>query len=79
MTFTNVNTTKKQIDCEQKIKIKLNYKQLSLSDEYLYWSGEEQEKQDKKQEKQEEKQEEQKEQDKKQFDLDEFIEITHKQ
>ena len=48
-------------------KIKLNYKQLRLSDEYLYSSEEEQEKQDKKQEKQEE-------QDEKPFDLDEFIE-----
>ena len=45
-----------------KNKIKLNYKQLRLSDEYLYSSEEEQEeKQDKKQEKQ---------------DLDEFIEQT---
>ena len=35
-------------------KIKLNYKQLRLSDEYLYSSKEEQEKQDKKQEKREE-------------------------
>ena len=52
-----------------KNKIKLNYKQLRLSDEYLYSSEEEQEKQDKKQEKQEEKQ------DKKPFDLDDLIEL----
>ena len=50
-----------------KNKIKLNYKQLRLSDEYLYSPEEEQEKQDKKQEKQEE-------QDEKSFNLDEFIE-----
>ena len=45
----------------QKIKKKLNYKQLRLSDNYLYSSEEEQEKKDKNQEKQ---------------DLDEFIEQT---
>ena len=44
-----------------KNKIKLNYKHLRLSDEYLYSSEEEQEKQDKKQKK---------------HDLDEFIEQT---
>ena len=45
----------------QKIKKKLDYKQLKLSDDYWYRSGEEQEEE---QEKQEEKQEEQKKQDK---------------
>ena len=49
-----------------KDKKKLNYKQLRLSDNYLYSSEEEQEKQDKKQE----------EQDEKPFNLDEFIEKT---
>ena len=49
-----------------KKQIKLNYKQLRLSDEYLYSSEEEQEKE---QEKQEEKQ------DKKPFDLDDLIEL----
>ena len=58
----------KKIDrLSAKNKIKLNYKQLRLSDEYLYSPEEEQEKQDKKQEKQ-------KEQDEKSFNLDEFIE-----
>ena len=56
-----------------KNKIKLDYKKLRLSDEYLYSSEEEQEKQDKKQEKQEEKQEEK--QYKKPFDLDDLIEL----
>ena len=64
----------KKIDrLSAKNKIKLNYKQLRLSDEYLYSSEEEQEKQDKKQEKQEEKQEEK--QYKKPFDLDDLIEL----
>ena len=67
MTFTNVNTTKKKHRLSAKNKIKLDYKKLRLSDEYLYSSEEEQEKQDKKQEKQEE-------QDEKPFNLDEFIE-----
>ena len=59
----------KKIDrLSAKNKIKLNYKQLRLSDEYLYSSEEEQEKQDKKQEKQEK-------QDKKPFDLDDLIEL----
>ena len=49
-----------------KNQIKLNYKQLRLSDEYLYSSEEEQEKE---QEKQEQKQ------DKKPFDLDDLIEL----
>ena len=49
-----------------KNQIKLNYKQLRLSDEYLYSSEEEQEKE---QEKQEEKQ------DKKPFDPDDLIEL----
>ena len=54
MTFTKVNTTKKIDRLNAKNKIKLNYKQLRLSDEYLYSSEEEQkEKQDKKQEEQE--------------------------
>ena len=51
-----------------KNKIKLNYKQLRLSDEYLYSSEEEQEKKKEKQEKQEEKQ------DKKTINTDEYIE-----
>ena len=53
-----------------KNKIKLDYKKLRLSDEYLYSSEGEQEKQDKKQERQEEKQ------DKKPFDLDDLIELV---
>ena len=65
MTFTNVNTTKKKHRLSAKNKIKLDYKKLRLSDEYLYSSEEEQEKQDKKQEKQ----------DKKPFDLDDLIEL----
>ena len=69
MTFTNVNTIKKKHRLSAKNKIKLDYKKLRLSDEYLYSSEEEQEKQDKKQEKQEEKQ------DKKPFDLDDLIEL----
>ena len=51
-----------------KDKKKLNYKQLRLSDNYLYSSEEEHEKQDKKQEEQEE-------QDKKPFGLDDLIEL----
>ena len=52
-----------------KNKIKLNYKQLRLNDEYLYSSEEEQkEKQDKKQEEKEEQE--------KPLNLDEFIEQT---
>ena len=52
MTFTNVNTTKKKKHrLSAKNKIKLDYKKLRLSDEYLYSSEEEQEKQEKKQEK----------------------------
>ena len=47
MTFTKVNTTKKQIDWVQKIK-KFDYKKLRLSDNYQYSSEEEQEKQDEK-------------------------------
>ena len=44
MTFTNVNTTKKYIDrLSAKNKIKLNYKQLRLNDEYQYSSEEEKE------------------------------------
>ena len=52
-----------------KNKIKLNYKQLRLNDEYLYSSEEEQK------EKQDKKQEEKEEQDKP-LNLDEFIEQT---
>ena len=48
VTFTNVNTTKKKHRLSAKNKIKLDYKKLRLSDEYLYSSEEEQEKQDKK-------------------------------
>ena len=73
MTFTNVITTLKIDRLSAKNKIKLNQKQLRLSDEYLYSSEEEQEKQNKKQEKREEKQEEK--QDKKPFDLDDLIEL----
>ena len=43
MTFTKVNTAKKIDKLSAKNKIKLNYKQLRLSDEYLYLSEEEQE------------------------------------
>ena len=52
MTFTKVNTTKKINSLSAKDKKKPNYKQLILSDNYLYSSEEEQERQDKKQEKQ---------------------------
>ena len=52
----------------QKIKKKLNYKQLRLADNYLYSPEEEQEKQDK-------KQEEQKEQNEKPFGLDDLLEL----
>ena len=45
MTFTKVNTTKKIDRLNAKNKIKLNYKQLRLSDEYLYSSEEEQKEQ----------------------------------
>ena len=55
----------------QKIKKKLDYKQLKLSDDYWYRSGEEQEEE---QEKQEEKLEEQKKQDKKPLNPQEMIE-----
>ena len=44
----------------QKIKKKLNYQQLRLSDNYLHSSQEEHEKQDKKQEEQEEHEEQDK-------------------
>ena len=54
-----------------KNKKKLDYKQLRLSDNYLYSSEEEKEEE---QEKLEEKQEDKKKQDKKPFDLDEVIE-----
>ena len=66
----------KKIDrLSAKNKIKFNYKLLRLSEEYLYSSVEEQEKEQEKQEKQEEKQEKkQEEQDEKLFNLDEFIE-----
>ena len=54
-----------------KNKKKLDYKQLRLSDNYLYSSEEEKEEE---QEKLEEKQEDKKKQDKKPFNLDEVIE-----
>ena len=46
MTFTKVNTKKKIDRLSAKNKIKLNYKQLRLSDEYLYLSEEEQKEQE---------------------------------
>ena len=68
----------KKIDrSSAKNKNKLDYKQLRLSDNYLYSSEEEQEEEQKKQEEKQEKQEkreEQKKQDKKPFYLDEVIE-----
>ena len=65
----------KKIDrLSAKNKKKLDYKQLSLSDNYLYSSEEEQEKEQEKQEEKQEKQEKQNNQDKKPFDPDEVIE-----
>ena len=70
--YTYKNKYNKKIDrLSAKNKKKLDYKQLRLSDNYLYSSEEEQEEE---QEKQEEKQEKQGEQDKKYFDLNKFIE-----
>ena len=68
MTFTNLNTVKKIDRLSAKNKIKLNYKQLKLSDEYLYSSEEKQEKQEEEQEKQDKKT------GKKTIDTDEYIE-----
>ena len=68
MTFTNLNTVKKIDRLSAKNKTKLNYKQLKLSDEYLYSSEEKQEKQEEEQEKQDKKA------GKKTIDTDEYIE-----
>ena len=45
MTFTKVNTAKKIDKLSAKDKKKLDYKKLRLSDDYLYSSEEEEEKQ----------------------------------
>ena len=84
MHYTYKNKYNKKIDrLSAKNKKKLDYKQLRLSDNYLYSSEEEQEEEQEKQEKQEEKQEkqeEQKKQDKKPFDPDKVIEwMTNKE
>ena len=65
----------KKIDrLSAKNKKKLDYKQLRLSDNYLYSSEEEQEEEQEKQEEKQEKQEEHKKQNKKPFDPEETIE-----
>ena len=55
MTFTEVNTTKKIDRLSAKYKKMFDYKELRLSDNYLYSSEEEQEEKQKEQEKQDEK------------------------
>ena len=55
ITFTEVNTTKKIDRLSAKYKKMFDYKELRLSDNYLYSSEEEQEEKQKEQEKQDEK------------------------